>query len=136
MMNGYVGSRYYVIRELEAQGVNVPKRYKIMISNTPDNKVIEGLTPWAFLPNPERSQEYSSSVVGRVIFPFAQAIGNDLIACFQIESGTELRVIVINPQSINPNEIVRADLDSYEAWIDYAQKVSDAISENGDEEED
>lgn len=86
-----------------------------MLRQTPANRVIGDLSPWAFLPDPERSAKYCSEAIGRPVLPFAQAVEQDMMACFLPEPPGEPAVVVINPWSEDKAGVVLARLPDYAA---------------------
>lgn len=128
----------YVTKTLADHGVVCPERYLLMLKQTPINRVIADLIPWAFLPDPERSSEYCTEVVGQSVLPFAQAIGEDLMACFLMKGELVPSVIVINPWSEDKSKIVQENLENFDDWVDYARKVSQEVMarDQDDAEED
>ena len=135
-MNTTVDSKMYVVQALKAQGASVPERYSEMLERTPTDRVIEDLGPWAFLPSPERSVEYCSAAFGGRVWPFAQAIGQDLMACFLPQASQEPKVVVINPWSSNGADVVKAEFADYGAWLPYAAKISREVMERERAEDD
>lgn len=87
--------RMYVLEKLREQEVFIPEKYLQMLGLTPVEKVIEGLSPWAFLPTPERSIAHCSEVFGSAVLPFAQAVGEDLMACFFVTPFKSVDVVLL-----------------------------------------
>lgn len=135
-MSATIDPKMYVIQALKAQGASVPERYSEMLGRTPTDRVIEDLSPWAFLPSPERSVEYCSKAFGARVWPFAQAIGQDLMACFLVQSSKEPRVIVINPWADSGANVVEAEFVDYEGWLPYAAELSREVTERERAEDD
>jgi hypothetical protein len=127
MMNTNSATREYVGRALDRLGSVCPIRYAGMLVQTPANAVIENLSPWAFLPDPERSAKYCSEALGRPVLPFAQAVEQDMVACFLPEPAGNPAVVVINPWSENKAAVVKTLLPNYEAWLKYAAEVSSRV---------
>lgn len=105
-----------------------------MLEQTPITRGIANLYPWAFLPNPGSTAPYYSAVAGRKVIPFAQAIGYDLIACFLAEPASEPGVVVLNPWSEVGAAQTQAVLPNYDAWLVYAQDISERIQAREKEE--
>jgi hypothetical protein len=129
--------RTYVVRALAALGAST-KKYEQLLSATPINRAIEGLRPWAFDHDPERAIGFCSEAAGRPVLPFAQAVGEDMMACFTTEPATSPRVIVINPWAEDKGHVVLAELPDFHSWLAYAEKVSRTVQarereESGDE---
>ena len=123
-MKATVDPRMYVVQALESQGASVPVQYSEMLGKTPADRVIEDLGPWAFLQSPERSVEYCSEAFGGRVWPFAQAIGQDLMACFLVQSSKEPKVVVINPWPSKGEDFIKANFADYDAWLPYAAEIS------------
>ncbi|MET4676402.1 MULTISPECIES: hypothetical protein [unclassified Luteibacter] len=121
--------RMYVFEELKAQEVFIPERYLQMLRLTPADRVIEGLSPWAFLPTPERSVAYCSEAFGSAVLPFAQAVGEDLIACFVVTPFKSVDIVLLNPWADDPRERIRARFSTYEDWLEYAEEISRVVTE-------
>ena len=135
-MSATVDPKMYVVQALKAQGASVPDRYSETLGKTPADSVIEGLSPWAFLPSPERSVDYCSEAFGARVWPFAQAIGQDLMACFLVQSSQEPRVVVINPWADSGASVVKAEFVDYEGWLPYAEEISRDVMERERAEDD
>ena len=135
-MSATVDPRMYVVTALKSQGAPVPELYSKALGMTPADRVIEGLNPWAFLPSPERSIEYCSNAFGEHVLPFAQAIGQDLVACFLVQSSQEPRVVVINPWAESGGVVVKAEFVDYEGWLPYAAEVSRKVTERERDDDD
>lgn len=116
--------RMYVVAALAEQGLACPERYSSLLAQTPANRVIENLAPWCFLPDPKRASEYCSEALGRPTLPFALAIDEELIACFDTEPASNPKVIVINPWSADRSAVVQEELRDFDAWLEYADKIS------------
>nr|WP_314623085.1 hypothetical protein [uncultured Noviherbaspirillum sp.] len=123
-MNSSQENRDYVAQALKGLGVDLPEKYLAMLSETPVHQAISGLSPWFFPANPDRAVKFCSEAAGRPVFPFAQAVEEDKMACFVVEPGGKPAVIVINPWSENKTTVVQALLPSYDAWRKYAAEVS------------
>lgn len=128
-------ARMYVAQALERLGVICPERYLVMLGKTPSDRAIENLSPWVFLPMPERSVGYCSEAFGQPVLPFAQAAGQDLVACFLARPLTSPSVIVINPWSDDKSDVVKAELSDYSAWLIYADQISREVLEREREED-
>lgn len=124
MMNANNEAREFVVQALKREGSVCPERYTAMLAKTPENRVIENLSPWAFLPDPERSAKYCSEALGRPVLPFSQAVEQDLIGCFVPGPSGNPDVIVINPWSEDKEAVLKAVFPNYDAWLDYAAQVS------------
>ena len=135
-MNGDDEVREYVVRVLNSQGSVCPAHYTTMLMQTPANRVIENLSPWIFLPDPERSAKYCSEALGRPVLPFAQAVEQDLIACFVPAPSVSPAVVVINPWSENKAMVLKKELADYETWLGYAAEVSRQVQAREAEEDD
>lgn len=127
--------REYVVRALNSQGSICPARYVTMLAQTPINRVIENLSPWTFLPDPERSAKYCADALGSPVLPFAQAVEQDLIACFVPVLSVSPAVVVINPWSEDKAAVLKAELADYDAWLNYAAEVSRQVQARAAEEE-
>jgi hypothetical protein len=137
MMNRADEKREYIVHVLNTLGSVCPARYAQMLSGTPTNGVIENLSPWAFLPDPERSSRYTTEALGYPVLPFAQAVEEDLVACFVSEPSTNPEVIVINPWSDEKAAMLKAELRDFEAWLAYAEQISREVqARQADEEND
>ena len=122
--------REYVVKALSSQGSICPDRYTAMLVKTPINKVIENLSPWTFLPDPERSAKYCTEALGYAVLPFAQAVGQDLIACFAPGQFGAPAVVVINPWSEDKEAVLKKELADYDAWLVYAAEISRQVEAN------
>lgn len=117
-------SRLYVIKTLTDRGIPCPKKYSAMLASAQPNRTIDGLRPWAFDHNPQSAVGFCSEAVGREVLPFAQAIGQDLMACFVIDEFSRISILVINPWASDRSAVVKADLTDFDAWLVYAEKIS------------
>jgi len=106
-----------------------------MLKEASPDRVIDGLNPWMFLPNPERSVEYCAQAAGQSVLPFAQAVGEDSVACFVRLEAKEPGVVVINPWSEDASRVYRARLQDFSAWLEYAEQVARSVSEREADEE-
>lgn len=128
--------RGYIVRTLQKSGVAVPAGYTSMLARTPPDRVIEGLSPWIFLPDPARAIGYCAEALGRPVLPFAQAAGEDSMACFLAAPRDNPSVLVINPWSDKRGPaIVRAELPDYDAWLVYAHRISSEVAARSMDEE-
>lgn len=120
-------ARTYVVRELTRLKAPVMERYAALLASTPPNKVIQGLDPWAFDHDPERAVGFCSEAIGRRVLPFAQAVGEDMVACFETESSGAPAVVVIDPWSSDKARVVLAKLAGFDEWLIYAKDVATAV---------
>ncbi len=120
-------ARQYVVRTLKSQAICCPSRYLSMLAETPAGGPIRGLAPWIFLPYPEYTSVYCSEACNQPVLPFAQALGEDLIACFQNGPANNPTVIVLNPWTHNKRLLRRAELPSFDTWLSYAYHVSRGV---------
>ena len=134
-MHANQGDREYVVRALNALGAICPQKYITMLKQTPGNKTISNLRPWAFDHDPAGAVQFCSEALGLSILPFAQAIGQDMMACFLHEPLANPAVVVINPWSEDKAAVLKAKLADYDAWLDYAAEVSRQVQERETEEE-
>lgn len=114
----------YVVEALERAGSLCPAHYIQMLADTPADKMIEGMGPWIFEPMPDKAIEIFRDVLSDGEFPFAQALGIDMVACFRAKRGASPTVIVINPWSNGFEPLILAELADYEEWLRYAKTVS------------
>lgn len=121
-MNSKPGNRRYVAQALRAAGSARPSRYLEMLLQTPVHSLIAELSPWAFLANPEPMSQYCSEAVDRKVFAFAQAMEENMVACFISEPPEEPTVMIVNPWSTG--HVVLAHLSNFDVWLDYAAEVS------------
>jgi hypothetical protein len=130
--------RGYVARKMQKSGLAVPASYVSMLARTPPDRVIEGLSPWFFLPDPALSVGYCTEALGRPVLPFAQAVGEDSMACFLGTPRDNPSIVVINPWSDRRGPaIIRAELADYDAWLVYAHRISSEVSaRDADQESD
>lgn len=128
--------REYVVQALGNQSSGCPEHYATMLAGTLPNKVIENLSPWVFLPDPERSSKYCSEALGNAVLPFAQAVGQDLVACFVPNDSSSPKVLVINPWSEDKGAVLKKELEDYDAWLGYAAEVSRQVQENETDDDD
>jgi hypothetical protein len=136
MMQPDQEARAYVVRTLERVGAKDTTQYVKLLAATPANRIIEGLDPWFFPPDPERAIGFCSEAAGRPVLPFAQAVGEDMMACFKNEPAVTPGVIVINPWAEDKAKIILAELPDFDAWLAYAQKVSRFVQAREREESD
>lgn len=134
-MHASQGNREYVLHALNALGIMCPKKYRTMLKQTPENRTISNLRPWAFDHDPESAIQFCSEALGRPILPFAQAIGQDMMACFLPEPVGNPRVVVINPWSEDKTTVLKTTLADFDAWLNYAAKLSRQIQTREAEEE-
>lgn len=128
-------NREYVVQALKALGSVCPQKYIAMLEQTPENKCIANLRPWAFDHDPATAAQFCSEAVGRPVLPFALAIEQDMMACFVAEPGGDPAVVVINPWSEDKAAVVKAELPDYDAWLAYAAEVSRQVQAREAEEE-
>lgn len=114
----------YVVGALCNHGVPCPDRYIEMLRCTPIHKTIKGLRPWYFDHDPASAVQSCSEAAGYPVLPFAQAVEEDMMACFVPKPFGEPAVIVINPWSEDKTSIVQAQLPNYDAWLNYATEVA------------
>jgi len=119
-------TRAFVVEALNTLGTSV-RKYEEMLAGTSPGATIAGLDPWWFLPTPGKSAEYCSKVAGRPVLPFAQAIEEDMMACFKAEPAQIPGVLVINPWSEGFGPVVLADLPDFEAWLVFAKQISEEV---------
>lgn len=119
--------RLYVVRQFSERGLSCPAQYLTMLLNVRPDYVIDGLYPWDFFTSPEEMKEFCSEVVGHEILPFAQAVGEDTVACFDMSRTPALPVLVIDPWNKRKPSSVLADLPDYDAWLVYAKALSDEV---------
>jgi hypothetical protein len=117
-------TRVSVVQALLRQGKQIQK-YEEMIAETAPGTTIAGLAPWWFQPTPERDVEFCSKAAGRPVLPFAQAVDEDMMACFKTDPSGSPGVLVINPWSEGWGPVVLADLPDFDAWLVYAKQISD-----------
>lgn len=120
-------ARRHVVRTLRSQAIACPEKYRLMLDRTSDGEFIRDLKPWIFLPYPEHTAGYCAEILSQPVLPFAQAIGEDLIACFQYAPVDNPGVIVLNPWSRSKRLVRRAELPSYDIWLSYAFHVARAV---------
>lgn len=133
--------RRFVLRSLEQLGSTAPSKYAEMLDATPPNRVIEKLDPWVFDHDPESAASFCSKALGRRVLPFAQAVDEDLLACFEVDPSLNPAVVVINPWAQDEKEWVKTEVEvqrlpNYEAWLVYAKSISDYVRERDREEAD
>lgn len=136
-MHAHRRNREYVADALIELGAICPEQYLTMLETTPENKVISNLRPWAFDHDPASAVKFCSDSLGRPVLPFAQAIGQDMMACFLTDPSNNPAVVVINPWSQDKAEVLKAVFPNYDAWLDYAAQVSRQFqAHETDDEED
>jgi hypothetical protein len=135
MMSNDKDLRTYVVRALAALGTS-PGKYEQLLNATPTNKTIEALRPWAFDHDPERAIGFCSEAAGRPVLPFAQAVGEDMMACFKNEPSATPGVLVINPWAEDKTRVLLAELPDFGAWLVYAEKVSREVQAREQEDAD
>ena len=136
-MHAYQGNREYILYAFDAFGIKCPQKYITMLRQTPRNRTITNLKPWAFDHDPESAVQFCSEALGRPILPFAQAVGQDMMACFLPQPLANPAVVVINPWSENKATVLKAELADYDAWLNYATELSRQIhAREADEEDD
>lgn len=129
-------ARMYVVRELMRLGMAGMERYAALLASTPANRVIDGLDPWAFPLAPEKAVGFCSGALGRAVLPFAQAIGEDMMACFETVLSATPAVVVIDPWAHDKAHVVLAELPDFDAWLVYAEQVSREVRAREQEEAD
>lgn len=102
-------------------------RYVELLKITPTNRSIDGLRPWAFDHEPEGAIGFCSEAIDRLVLPFAQAIGEDMMACFEVAPEKAPSVVVINPWAESKAAVLLAELPDFDAWLSYAKQVSRAV---------
>jgi hypothetical protein len=135
-MHSNQATREYIVNALNELGGSCPEQYITMLRQTPENKTISNLRPWAFDHDPESAIQFCSEALGRPVLPFAQAIGQDMMACFLPEPSANPAVVVINPWSEDKAKVLKAELADYNAWMDYAAEVSRQVQAREAEEDD
>jgi hypothetical protein len=136
-MSANLKNREYVVQALNALGSVCPEKYTAMLEQTPENRCIANLRPWAFDQDPATAEQFCSEAAGRPVLPFALAIEQDMMACFLTESSAKPTVIVINPWSEDKTTVVQAQLPDYDAWLKYAAEVSRQVhAREAEEDED
>lgn len=128
-----------VMLPLAALGSMAPPKYVEMLTQTPEGRGIESLYPWGWAHDPKSSADYCSKALGRRVLPFAQAIGEDMFACFETQPSDNPAVVVVNPWGQHEGEWVKSAVEiqrlpDYEAWLVYAKKISDKVRERDQEE--
>lgn len=131
--------RLYVLRALAQLGSKAPSKYVEMLAGTPANMVIPGLSPWTFEREPETAIEFCSKALGRTVLPFAQAVEEDMLACFETEPSQDPAVVVINPWAQDEGEWVKGEveiarLEHFDAWLAYAKRVAEAVQQRDAQE--
>lgn len=116
--------REYPVRALNELGAVRPEKYVAMLAETPVHRSIRGLNPWFFPADPKRAASFCSEAAGRPVLPFAQAVGEDMMACFVPEPSGEPEVLVIDPWIKDKAKVVQARLSNYDAWLNYAAEIS------------
>jgi hypothetical protein len=116
-------ARTYVVRALAALGAKA-ELYELLLNSTPSDCRIEGLPPWVFEYDAEGRLELCSKALGFPVLPFAEALGQDMIACFRTDPAQTPEVVVINPWAEDKAQVVLAKLPSDKAWFMYALNVS------------
>lgn len=117
-------NKEYILHAFDALGVKCPQKYLTMLRQAPRNRTISNLRPWAFDHDPESAVQFCSEALGRPILPFAQAVGQDMMACFLAQPSNNPAVVVINPWSEDKTTVLKAELVDYDAWLNYAAEVS------------
>jgi hypothetical protein len=135
-MNSNQGNRGYAVQTLKRLGAALPERYQMMLAETPAHRAISGLSPWFFPADPARAIEFCSEAAGRPVLPFAQAVEEDMMACFVPKPFGEPAVVVINPWSEDKTSVVQARLPNYDAWLDYATEVARQVQAREADEDD
>jgi hypothetical protein len=107
-----------------------------MLAEAKPNRTIDGLRPWAFDHDPESAIAFCSDALGREVLPFAQAIGQDLMACFMADQPSSLPVVVINPWASDRSGTIQRTFPDFDAWLVYAKEVSEAVLADEREESD
>jgi hypothetical protein len=123
MMSDNEQMKTHAVRVLHSQGKDV-RAYAALLLATPTNRTIAALAPWAFDPDPERAASFCSSALGRPVLPFAQAVGENMMACFEVGTSAAASVVVIDPWVKNQANVVLAELPDFDAWLVYAKKVA------------
>lgn len=126
----------YVVGALGDYGMTCPDRYIEMLRRTPIHRAIEGLRPWYFDHDPASAVQFCSEAAGRTVLPFAQAVEEDMMACFVPKPFGEPAVVVINPWSEDKTSVVQARLPNYDAWLDYATEVARQVQAREADEDD
>ena len=115
------------IAALEAENMIAPEAWLSMLRETENMKPIAGLSPWRFLPSEGALGALCASAAKRPVLVFAQAIGEDMIACFASRTGQEPWVLVVNPW--NSGGRVITELADYAAWLLFAETVAREVAE-------
>lgn len=119
--------REYVVSRLQNLGAGEAEAYARLLRATPVSRVIEGLSPWAFLPSPRELEPYCSEAAGRPLLPFAQAIGLDMVACFTLPASGGTGVLVIDPWHEGSCQTL-ATLPGFAAWLSYARDLAHRLA--------
>lgn len=99
-------------------GFKYPASYREYVQRHP---VMEGLGSWGYPCDLVESSATDSEAFGRPLVEFAQAFGDDMVACFEGMPGSNSRVLVLNPWA----PYVITELENFEAWLTWARQ--DAI---------
>ena len=126
-----------MIRALTRLGSGVPPKYVELLAGTPLERTIPGISPWAFDKEPETAIEFCSRAVGRPVLPFAQAVGEDLMACFETVPMDDPAVLVINPWAQDDGEWVKGEVEiarfpNFAARLGY-ERISESVSKRDGE---
>lgn len=106
-------------------GFNYPASFDAYVSGYP--AIEDELEPWGITADTESNLLYSKEY-GRPLCKFAQAWLEDMIACFVVGTGSDPRVVVLNPWA--DKEVdgewmkvmhVLEELPNFEAWLEWAR---------------
>ena len=104
---------------------NYPASFDAYVSGHP--AIEDELEPWGITADPESNLLYSEQY-GRPLVKFAQAWLEDMIACFVVGTGSDPRVVVLNPWADKEvdGEWTKAmqvleELPNFEAWLEWAR---------------
>lgn len=131
--------RGYVAQALARLGSTAPPKYAQMLEQTPVHHAIKDLDPWFFLTDSQKSVDYCSKALGRPVLPFAQAVEQDMMACFETEPSTSPAVVIINPWAQDEGEWIKKAVEierlpDFDAWLTYAEQVSREVRAREQEE--
>lgn len=122
-------AEHFVPLEQLPKGFEYPISYREYFKRCP--REMEGLRSWGYSSELAASSARLSEDFGRPFAKFAQAYGEDMVACFEGTPGLDHRVFVLDPWSWKKPYVV-AEFENFEAWLAWArQEAMDRHSDSG-----
>jgi hypothetical protein len=114
-----VETERFVPRAMLPSGFRYPGDYLQFVVQNP--KIMAELGAWGYTSDIADWSHECSVALGRAVVLFAQAYGDDMIACFEHLSGEEPKVLIINPWGEqNMSHKVLREFSNFTEWHAWA----------------